>query len=209
MGWRELTLLLVAVSCQSACDPRGGGAAAASTGTPSSAPPKPPREAGIERAPVVAPGAPPPASHSVAARPPADHSGPLAQRCSAGYVPVGPPARDVLQLGLLCGPAAGLKALPVAQHDGAGVFRESWDAGAGACYRVVVAGGGGEPSFSVRLTASSAALGVGDPKYVRAPQGSVAVAPGKAELCLSAPGQVTLEVESRRAQRVAYQVWRR
>lgn len=138
-----------------------------------------------------------------------DYTGPLAQRCFAGYAPLGQPARDVLQVGLLCGPAAGLKALPIAEHTGPGVFHQAWDAGAGDCFRVVVAADAAKPALNVRLTSSSPALGSGEPKYVRGAHGLLVVAPGAAELCVSAPGLVSLDVESGRAQRVVFQAWRR
>lgn len=139
---------------------------------------------------------------------PVDPSNPW-ERCRTGYLPLGDPSRDVLQLGLMCGASTGMRSLAQAVAGSApGEVSERMQAKTGECFRVVFAG---EPGVSAKFTWSSAAAHVGDGRAARleSPRGRALIAPGASALCLSAPGELALTLETRGSGRYAYQILKR
>lgn len=131
------------------------------------------------------------------------------ERCRTGYVPVGDPARDVLQLGLMCGPSTGMRSLDGRVEGRApGELAKRFDAKAGECFRVVFAA---EPDVHAELTWSSTSphIGAGAAAVVESARGRALIAPGASALCLSAPGEVALRLEARGSGRYAYQIFKR
>ncbi|MCA9628724.1 MAG: hypothetical protein KC766_13695 [Myxococcales bacterium] len=131
------------------------------------------------------------------------------ERCRTGYAPRGEPTRDVLQLGLMCGPSTGMRPLEAAGEGKApSEVSRHWDAKTGECFRVVVAG---EPDVRlvVAWTTNAPHQGQGDPARLVSDRGNAWLAPGAAALCMSAPGEVALRLETRGSGRYAYQIFKR
>ncbi len=133
----------------------------------------------------------------------------LWERCRTGYTPLGDPNRDVLQLGLMCGPATGMRPQQGrAEGTAPGEVTQQWEAKTGECFRVVFAA---EAQVAPKLELSTSAphQGAGEAARLAGPEGLALIAPGASALCMSAPGQVALRLETRGSGRYAYQIFKR
>ncbi|MGE3675191.1 MAG: hypothetical protein AB7K71_36320 [Polyangiaceae bacterium] len=148
------------------------------------------------------------ATPAAASSDPVDSTNPW-ERCRTGYVPLGEPSRDVLQLGLMCGPSTGMRPLEqLSEGSAPGETTKALEGKTGECFRVVFAA---QPPVSVTFTWSTAAAHVGESKPARlvGPKGLAFVSPGSSALCLSAPGDLALRLETRGSGRYAYQILKR
>ncbi|MCA9643466.1 MAG: hypothetical protein H6718_36435 [Polyangiaceae bacterium] len=168
----------------------------------------------------LAPSAPPPQTPSPPSTPslasalpppigdPVDAQNPW-ERCRTGYAPLGDPKRDVLQLGLMCGPSTGMRVFDERVEGVApGEQTKQLEGKTGECFRVVFAA---ERGVDAKLSWSSAAAHIGEGSAARlmSRRGQALIAPGASALCLSAPGVLALRLETRGGGRYAYQILKR
>lgn len=145
-----------------------------------------------------------PAPASASARPPP--IGGTWVACYGRFRPTSTPERDVLRLGLLCGPANGMKQLgPVLQGEATeGGVEHAFEAKAGECFRLFAVADAGVSSLAVELRDPKGLPLAADHDADRWP-----VVNPDGPICVMDDGRYTVRVRARRgAGQYALTVWR-